>query len=204
MERIKKAGVGLSALITIFLLLGVASTMNSFSQRRTGEQVIEPWQPAQGLFGSNTVPAIGQATQYPGTIQPWLSAKEEPLRPKEVQFFVQGTMIPKMTTGELQLYDDKIRSYEGKFGPYAFNPLQDLQIRLCSQNRYETDAPTCEKVTSTAYINGYVVFGYANKPDEYIGYYPRRKYTAYYEVLTKDGRVIARSNTAHIRLLYRI
>ena len=202
MERIKKVGVSLSALVLIFLLLGMASTLNNFSMTRTGGQIIEPWMPSPGMFQQTNVPVAGQAGQLPKPVQPWLPTTAEPLVPQDVQFFINGIMIPKMSTGEIQLRDDKIRTYEGKFGPYPYNPSQNLIIKICSQNRYASDAPTCEQITSVAFIENYVVFGYANEHDEYIGYYPRRQYTAYYEVLAKNGQVLAKSNSGKVRLMY--
>ena len=204
MERIKKVGVSASALVIIFLLLGVASMTTNFSMKRTGGQVIEPLVPVPGMFKQQTVPIAGKAGQMPSAVQPWLPPTgEEALKPANIQFFINGIMIPAVSAGEIQLRDDKIRTYEGKFGPYPYNPSQNLLIKICSQNRYESDAPTCEQITSTAFIENYMVFGYANEPDEYIGYYPRKPtYTAYYEVLNKDGQVLAKSNVGSVRLIY--
>lgn len=203
MKRLKKVGVSASALIIIFLLLGVASVTNNFTQRNTGAQIIEPWLPTPGLFGGKST-AVGGASQFLKPNQPWLpqDSEAEALKPKYIQFFVNGIMIPEVLRGEIQLPDNKIRTYEGKFGPYPYNPSQNLIIKICSQNRYESDAPSCEQITSVAWIENNVVFGYANKYDEYIGYYPRRQYNAYYEVFDKDGKLLAKSNTAKIRLTY--
>jgi len=206
MERIKKAGVSLGALVVIFLLLGIASMTNNFSMKRTGGQIIEPWNPTQGMFQQTYVPIAGQAGQLPRAVQPWLatepSTEAAALTPQETQFFINGIMIPGISVGEIQIPDDKIRTYEGKFGPYPYNPTQNILIKICSQNQYESDAPTCEQITSVAWVENYVVFGYANEHDEYIGYYPRRRYTAYYEVLTKDGQELAKSNVGRVMLTY--
>lgn len=202
MKRLKKVGVSLSALILIFLLLGVASTTNNYSAKRTGFQIIEPWTPSPGLFKQISVP-LGKAAEFQIPGQPWLDEKnteEESLTPKNVQYFINGILVPKMSIGEIQLRDDKIRTYEGKFGPYPYNPSQNILIKICAQNKYESDPPTCEQLTSISYIDKYVVFGYANKHDEYIGYYPRRQFTTYFEVYSNDGKLLSKSNVGKVRL----
>lgn len=198
MERIKKVGVSAGALIIIFVLLSVASVTHNMN--KTGAQVIEPWTPIPGMFGG-TKASVGQAISYPQQIET-KSSQDQALTPKNIQYYINGIMIPKVSAGEIQLKDDKIRTYEGKFGPYPYSPVQNLVIKICAQNRYESDAPTCEQITSVAFIDGYVVFGYANKPDEYIGYYPRRQFTTYFEVYSKDGTLLSKSNTGKVRLSY--
>jgi hypothetical protein len=154
------------------------------------------------LFKQTSVP-VGKAAQFQIPGQPWLDDKsdvERALTPQSVQFYINGIFVPQISLSEIQLREDKIRTYEGKFGPYPYNPSDNIIIKICSQNRFESDSPTCEQITSISYIENYVVFGYANKHDEYIGYYPRRNFVAYYEIFTKEGQFLARSNKGKVML----
>ncbi len=204
MERIKKVGVSVAALLMIFVLLGIAATTGNFLEKRTGYQIITPWTPPAGIFGqkSISIPSAGQAGLMPYTEQPTQTAAEKALTPEDMQYYVNGIFIPKPMIGEIQLSKDIMRTYEGKFGPYPFNPMESLVIKICSQNIYESDPPTCEQIISTSFINQYIVFGYANDYDEYIGYYPREKFTTYFEVYTKDGKFLKKSNVGKVRMVY--
>ncbi len=205
MQRVKKVGVTSGALIVIILLLGIASTSDSFLGKRTGQQIIEAWEPIPGLFGTQQIVSVGQAGTLPGVYElPMQTEVQKALMPNDIQFYVQGIFTPSTMYGEIQLYDDIIRTYEGKFGPYPYDPVENLVIKMCAQNQYESDPPTCEQIITTAFIEGYVVFGYANKYDEYIGYYPRDKYTAFFEIYTKDGEFLSKSNVAKVRLVRNI
>ena len=197
MKRIKKVGVSVGALMVIFLLLGIATVTDDYVSSNTGYQIIESWAPSSGIFGQTAIPMAGRAYVE----QP---AYESPLKkaftPKDVQFYINTIFIPQSMVGDIQLPDNRIRSYEGKFGPYQYDPRTELRVKICSQNRYQSDPPACEELGNLALVNGYVVFGYANMHDEYIGYMPRTQYTAYFEVFSQDGTFLAKSNTAHIRL----
>jgi len=197
MKRIKKIGVSASALLVIFLLLGIATVTNNYTSSNAGYQILEAWSPSPNTFGQTSIPMAGRSYLEQPVYQTPL---QKAFTPKDVQFYINTIFIPQSMPGDIQLPDNRIRSYEGKFGPYNFDPREELRVKICSQNRYQSDSPACEELGNLALINGYVVFGYANKYDEYIGYMPRTQYTAYYEVYSKTGMFLAKSNTAHIRL----
>lgn len=130
---------------------------------------------------------------------------QEFLVPRIVEFRVNRVTIPKIPYYNfIPVRDDRIRTYSGMFGPYDEDVRKYFEVFLCSYAYRIPNAPArCERVR-TAYdpTNGFVGFVKGFAPDEFIAYQAvGTNFAVFYLVVNQDYGVIAKSNTARVKIV---
>jgi len=122
------------------------------------------------------------------------------LEPAEIDFYVNKLIIPQVMASAFIPIRNDINTYSGRFGPYSFDPRQQIAVKLCSFPTTNAQMINCETVPLN-YANNYVYFARGYAEDEYIARQALKNFGALYFIISPEQGTIAQSNTAIIKLL---
>jgi len=194
-----KSIFGLFAFVTI---LGTGLLIAGIYTTTTAQFVLMPLED----FGVWDLPSkTGQAYDQPVyTPQPGLEQGEiakDSLIPAEIQFYVNTIPVyGPMPSAFIPIYQDDMKTFSGKFGPYDFDPREFIGAKLCSYPKNFPDMLNCESVNLN-YANNYVSFARGYDYDEYIGRQALKNYGAVYFIISPAYGNIAQSPNAIIKLV---
>lgn len=185
-------------------LLGFGLLAGSLYLISTGQFVLLPIEDFS-LFDLGPGMNAGQAYEQPIlTPQPTLTEGQMPkdsLIPTDIQFYVNRIPVyGPMQTAFIPLYEDDLKTFSGKFGPYPFDPRKFIGVKLCSFPKTFPDMLNCESV-SLNYANGYAHFARGYPCDEYIARQALKNYGALYYVVSPAYGNLAQSPSVMIKVV---
>jgi len=139
---------------------------------------------------------VSPIAQLPENVAPSFTQ----LRPSEVLFWVNEIDVPPYQEtfyNFLPIQESDLKTFAGRFGPYAKDPREWLRVDLCAEQYKIPAGPACMPMRIT-FDGAYASFAVGLQHDEYVGGLAAKDYLAYYVVRSGEA-VVAQSNKAVVR-----
>ena len=188
-------GIAVSSIIVLFVVALSPVISGNYLFDYSGYEIPEAVSKAVAI-ASPMAPVIRQPRAFS-----YIPSIEE-LAPEEMQLFVNAIPVPLLPLYNfIPLKEDRIRTFSGRFGPYAKDTSEYLRVYLCAYAYKVPNAPLeCEEV-QTVFQGGYLAFFRGYAPDEFINRQALRNFGVMYFVMNDQYGVVASSNIGIVRLV---